>query len=84
MRTLVQSPRALGRALRDARRRQGLTQQKVAEMAGIGQPTVSNVERGTLSVTLSTLLRILATVRLELIVQDRGSAEHKSPSQDLS
>lgn len=71
MPTLVQSSEALGRALRDARRRKGLTQRDVARSARIGQPTVSNVERGVLSVSLSTLLRILAVLDLELLVQDR-------------
>ena len=84
MRTLVQSQKALGRAVRDARRRQGLTQRNVAEKAGIGQPTVSNVERGTQSVTLDTLLRILSTLRLELIIQDRAPLPLQDPRPDGS
>ena len=75
---------ALGRAVRDARRRQGLTQRNVAEKAGIGQPTVSNVERGTQGVTLDTLLRILSTLRLELILQDRAPLPLQGPRQDGS
>jgi HTH-type transcriptional regulator/antitoxin HipB len=73
MRTLVQSPLALGRALRDARRRRRLTQQQLADLAGVTQPTVSNVERGVSRVSLTTLLRILAALRLELTVQSRES-----------
>ncbi len=84
MRSLVQSPLALGRALRDARRRRGLTQKDVADLAGIGQPTVSNVERGVSSVSLHTLLRILATLRLELVLQDRASTGSTGPWKDGS
>jgi len=71
MRTLVQSPLALGRALRDGRRRARLTQHQLAKLAGVAQPTISNVERGVSSVSLGTLLRILAALRLELVLQDR-------------
>lgn len=71
MGVLIQSPKALGRALRDARRRKGLTQQALARLAHIGQPSVSNIERGISSVSLTTLLRILAALELELWAQER-------------
>ena len=82
MRTLVQSPLALGRALRDARRRKRLTQQQLADLAGVTQPTVSNVERGVSRVSLTTLLRILAALKLELIVQSRESKSLATAWQD--
>lgn len=78
---LVQSPVALGRAIRDARRRKGLTQRQVADLAGIGQPTVSNAERGVTHVSLSTLVRILATLGLEMTLQERGVADPLDPWQ---
>ena len=82
MRTLVQSPLALGRALRDARRRRRLTQQQLAELAGVTQATVSNVERGVSRVSLTTLLRILAALKLELTVQSRESESLATAWQD--
>jgi HTH-type transcriptional regulator / antitoxin HipB len=82
MRTLIQSPQTLGRALRDVRRRSRLTQQQVADLAGIAQPTLSNIERGSSSVTLSTLLRLLATLRLELSLQQRKPTSSASPWED--
>ena len=82
MRTLVQSPLALGRALRDARRRKRLTQQQLADLAGVTQATVSNVERGVSRVSLTTLLRILAALQLELIVQSRESESLATAWQD--
>ena len=82
MRTLVQSPLALGRALRDARRRKRLTQQQLADLAGVTQATVSNVERGVSRVSLTTLLRILAALKLELIVQSRESESLATAWQD--
>ena len=82
MQTLVQSPLALGRALRDARRRRRLTQQQLADLAGVTQATVSNVERGVSRVSLTTLLRILAALKLELIVQSRESESLATAWQD--
>jgi transcriptional regulator with XRE-family HTH domain len=63
----------LGRALRDARREHGLTQRQLATLSGVAQPTISNIERGVSSVSLDTLLRILAALRLELVLQPRAS-----------
>ena len=82
MRTLVQSPLALCRALRDARRRKRFTQQQLAELAGVTQATVSNVERGVSRVSLTTLLRILAALKLELTVQSRESESLATAWQD--
>jgi HTH-type transcriptional regulator / antitoxin HipB len=73
------SPLALGRALRDARRARSLTQAQVAEISGVAQPTVSNVERGASSVSFGTLLRILAALQLELVLKDRPSETSAAP-----
>jgi HTH-type transcriptional regulator / antitoxin HipB len=73
--TLVQSPSALGRALRDARRARGLSQGEVAELAGITQATVSHAERGTRPLSIDTVLRLLSALKLELVIQNRGSEE---------
>lgn len=78
MKLLVQSPRALGRAIREARNRRGLTQSQLAEKIGSSQPTVSQIERGH-AITVATLLRLLAALRLELIIQDRSPAEVTGP-----
>ena len=82
--SLVQSPSALGRALRDARRLDRLTQQQLAALAGVTQPTVSSVERGVRSVSIGTLLRILAALKLELVLQSRESKNLAAPWQDDS
>lgn len=48
---------------------------QVADAAGVGQPTISSVERGITSVSLSTLLRILSALGLELVLQERARGE---------
>lgn len=51
---------------------------EVADAAGVGQPTLSNVERGVTSVSLSTLLRILSALGLELVLQQREEGEREA------
>jgi HTH-type transcriptional regulator/antitoxin HipB len=69
----ILSPAALGRALRDARRGRRWSQGQLAERAGVAQPTISNVERGQSAVSLSTLLRVLAALELEMVLQARAA-----------
>jgi len=71
MKAVVTAPAALSVAIRDARRRLGLTQAQLAEVAVVSQPTLSNLERGRSIPSMATLLRILAAADLELVLQDR-------------
>ena len=75
MRTLVQSLSSLGRALRDARKRQGLNQSDLALRAGVTQAMVSHAERGTRALSIDTLLRLIAALKLELVLQPREQSE---------
>jgi HTH-type transcriptional regulator/antitoxin HipB len=82
---LVQSPAAFGRALRDARQLEKLTQQQLAELSGVAQSTISNVERGVMRrVSLDTLLRLLAALRLELVVQPRWVEDEAPPNENAT
>lgn len=55
-------------AIRDLRRKAGLTQAKLARIAGTSQPTIAAYETGRKSPTLQTLSRIARTVGLEAMV----------------
>jgi DNA-binding XRE family transcriptional regulator len=48
----------LGRSLRAARRRAGLTMDSLAEMSGVSQPHLSQMENGRVSPSISTLYRL--------------------------
>lgn len=71
----VSSRRVLGALLRDARKRQGLTQQQLADVVDLTQYTVSNAERGVGNLRLDTLFRLLAALKLELVIQPRALAD---------
>lgn len=79
MESLILSPAALGRTLRDARLERGLTQSDLAQRSGLTQTTVSSIERGLSNVSLDTLLRLVATLRLELVLRSRQSSRGGGP-----
>lgn len=61
-----QQLRALGRAVRRARRERDLSQEAVAAAAGVHPNQVGRLERGTADVYASTVLRIVAGIGVSL------------------
>jgi transcriptional regulator with XRE-family HTH domain len=59
--------RALGRAVRHARRARDLSQEAVAAAAGVHPNQVGRLERGEADVYSSTMLRIVAGVGVPLV-----------------
>lgn len=50
----------LGKKLKEERRRQKLTQQKLAELAGVSWRSIALVEQGRMSPSVNTLTKIAA------------------------
>jgi HTH-type transcriptional regulator/antitoxin HipB len=69
----ILSPESLGAALRNERKKKGLSQTDVGKSVGIDQPTVSKVEKGNPGTELATIFRLLAALELELVIQPRQS-----------
>ncbi len=59
----------IGRLIREARTRQGLTQRELARRSGVPQPTLSQVEGGRRSPTVALLARIIDGGRLPLEIR---------------
>lgn len=55
---------AIGSNLLAARKRMGLTQAEVAELAGLSDRTYADIERGTVNMRIETLLRICEVLRI--------------------
>ena len=62
---------SIGGAIRTRRKRLGMTQLDVAEIAGLQRQTISRVEAGNGAVTIATVARIAAVVGLDLMVVPR-------------
>lgn len=69
--TVVTDSPALGRAIREARKRLGLRQEDVALASGVGMRFVHDIEHGKPTLELERLLRVIRAVGLELRLDDR-------------
>jgi transcriptional regulator with XRE-family HTH domain len=68
----------LARVLRTARMRKGLTQEAVAERAGVTTETVSNTERTQSLVTLDVFLRLAVVLDIDVAsIVDAPPAQRK-------
>jgi HTH-type transcriptional regulator/antitoxin HipB len=56
------------------RKRRGLSQAELAQRLGVGQQTVSQLERHPDKATVERLLRALAELDVELVLRDKKSA----------
>jgi transcriptional regulator with XRE-family HTH domain len=63
---LLERRRRIGRRIRDARLRANLTQQAVAERAGMDRASYQKVEYGAVSPMLDSLLRISDAIGVPL------------------
>lgn len=78
----VVSPEILGAALREARKKKGLSQVQAGRSVGMDQPTVSKVEQGNSGTRLDTLFRLLAALDLELVLQPRQAPSKNAGGED--
>ncbi len=71
--------------VREARRRAGLTQRRLAAGAGVSQPTVARIESGVTEPTVAMVDRLLEACGLELQVSlaDRDDADWSVASANL-
>jgi transcriptional regulator with XRE-family HTH domain len=58
-----------GTMVREARRRAGLTQRKLAALVGVSQPTVARIESGATQSTVELVDRLIRACGLELRVE---------------
>lgn len=70
---MVELNRAVADEVRARRRALGLTQQDLAELAGVSERFIRFVEQAKPSVQLDTLEAVLAALGLELRVVPRGT-----------
>ena len=76
----VRSAKQLGAIIREKRRSRGMSQQKLADLTGTGQKTISAIENGHEGATLETVFRLLAAMQLEISFSPRDIGIGKSIS----
>lgn len=82
--TLPNELKNLDRWVFAARTEQGLTQQELATRAGISQPRLSSIEKGTVLPTLPQLIRLARALMLPLQWFLRGSVFPGTETPDLA
>ena len=75
----IRTPLDLGLAIRDKRRKLGLTQTELARRAGVGRQWVVAIEHGKSRAELGLVLRTLSALDLPLII-DPG--DRRPPTSD--
>ena len=61
----------IGKAIKDRRKKLGVNQQTLADLAGVAVNTVVAIERGEANPQLATLLAILDTLGLQLDINTK-------------
>lgn len=69
--TSIDNPKQLGELIRRRRRELGLTQTEVAEVADTNLRLVSELERGKPTARLENVMRVLATLGIQLEARAR-------------
>ncbi len=67
----ARNAKQLGHALRELRVKKGLTQKQLADLFGVWQETISNVERGSDGTKLKTVFALLSGLDYEIEVIER-------------
>lgn len=71
--TGITNPTRLGRAVRQVRKECGMTQQQVAEAAGVSRLCVRDLETGKRSVGSANVIRILRSLGHEMVIRPRNT-----------
>jgi len=62
----MQPQKDLGRIIRFHRKKSGLTQLQLADLAGVGKSAVFDLEKGKESVRMDTVTKILAVLNISM------------------
>lgn len=70
---LIQSPGQLSSHLRALRKAQGLSQQQLGAMLGVGQTRIARIERDPTSISVDQFLGIFSALEVQMILRPMGS-----------
>lgn len=65
----MESAQLIGHSVRYHRRRSGLSQHALADLAGIGKTSVFDIEKGKSTVRLATLMALLRVLNIDMVLE---------------
>ena len=71
---MLHSARDLGAVIRSRRKKLGYTQEEVAEFNGCSPRFISELERGVAAAKIESVLRVMNSLGLDLLAQERGDS----------
>jgi HTH-type transcriptional regulator / antitoxin HipB len=71
----ISSATQLGSLLRQARKKQGISQEDLSALAGIGPRLIGEIEHGKSTAEIGKVLQFLASLGLEVIVRPRTTRD---------
>lgn len=74
MNDLARTPKQIGNLVRRTRKKRGLTQTQLGQLAGLRQETISLIETGNPATKLETILAVLAALDLEFRISARSTS----------
>ena len=77
---LIRTPRDLGAAIREHRRRRGLDQLELAKQIGVSRQWVIEIEKGKPRAAVGLVLRALDALDIALSIPAAGAAAKKATS----
>jgi len=67
----ISNPTQLGALVRSVRKSQGITQEDLSALAGLGPRLIGEIERGKQTAEIGKVFQLLASLGLDLVVQPR-------------
>jgi len=59
-------PESIGKIVKAHRKRAGLSQVQLADLAGVGKASIWDIEKGKLTVQLDTLIKVLTALNIKM------------------
>lgn len=70
---IVESIEIISNSLKEYRKAKGLTQQDIADLAGVSRKAINELEQGKDTIQFKIVLKVLAVTDLELTLQGGAS-----------
>ena len=80
---VIRTPSELGATVRERRRKLGLEQQQLAEMAGVSRKWIVEVEQGKAGASIGLILRTLRALGLSLGVTEEAARAVKKSANEV-
>lgn len=73
----ISSPAQLGTLIRQVRKRQGITQEDLSSLVGVGPRLIGEIERGKPTAEIGKVFQLLAGLGLVISVAPRTTRDHR-------